>query len=52
MADAVEKRQLWWRQVVSFLVAPTVMTLIIPLQIAASTNLHALKLDRDGVRVA
>lgn len=45
MADAVEKRPLWCRHVISFLVAPITMTVIIPLQIAASTNVHAPNLD-------
>lgn len=45
MADAVENRSLWCRHVVSFLVAPITMTVIIPLQIAASTNVHAANLE-------
>jgi hypothetical protein len=43
MVDAVEKteRRLWWRHLISFLIAPVTMTVVIPLSIATSTGVPA-----------
>ena len=43
MADVIQatQRRLWWRHLLSFLVAPVVMTLLIPLSIADSTGVRA-----------
>ena len=43
MVDAVETtdRRLWWRHLISFLIAPVTMTLVIPLSIATSTGVGA-----------
>lgn len=50
MADAVAQtpRWLWLRQVITFLIAPIMMMLIIPQQIATSTNMRAPKFDSPG----
>jgi protein-S-isoprenylcysteine O-methyltransferase Ste14 len=39
MADVIQatRRRLWWRHLLSFLIAPVVMTVVIPLSIADST---------------
>jgi protein-S-isoprenylcysteine O-methyltransferase Ste14 len=43
MMDAVETtdRRLWWRHLISFLIAPVTMTVVIPLSIATSTGVRA-----------
>lgn len=43
MADAVATtgRRLWWRHLISFLIAPVTMTVVIPLSIATSTGVRA-----------
>jgi protein-S-isoprenylcysteine O-methyltransferase Ste14 len=43
MAEVIEttERRLWWRHLLSFLVAPVVMTVLIPLSIANSTGARA-----------
>jgi protein-S-isoprenylcysteine O-methyltransferase Ste14 len=43
MAGVIEatQRRLWWRHLLSFLIAPVVMTLLIPLSIADSAGVRA-----------
>jgi protein-S-isoprenylcysteine O-methyltransferase Ste14 len=43
MADVIEatERHLWWRHLLSFLIAPVTMTVVIPLSIATSTGVRA-----------
>lgn len=43
MVDAVETtdRRLWWRHLISFLIAPVTMTVVIPLSITTSTGVRA-----------
>jgi len=43
MADEVvtTQRRLWWRHLLSFMIAPVVMTVLIPLSIADSTGVRA-----------
>jgi protein-S-isoprenylcysteine O-methyltransferase Ste14 len=50
MADVIPttRRRLWWRHLLSFLVAPVVMTVLIPLSIAGSTGLRAPELTTPG----
>lgn len=42
MADLVKatNRRLWWRHLISFLIAPVTMTVVIPLAIATSTGVR------------
>ena len=56
MADVIQatERRLWWRHLLSFLVAPVVMTLLIPLSIADSTGVRApdlTSLTRIGLAI-
>jgi protein-S-isoprenylcysteine O-methyltransferase Ste14 len=46
MVDAVgtTERRLWWRHLISFLIAPVTMTVLIPLSIANSTGVRAPEL--------
>lgn len=39
------ERQLWWRHLISFLIAPVTMTLVIPALIVASTGVRPLNLQ-------
>src|SRR4051794_35444258 len=50
MADVIPttRRRLWWRHLLSFLVAPVVMTVLIPLSIAGSTGVRAPELTTPG----
>lgn len=45
MADGIEavERRLWWRHLISFLVAPVTMTLVIPLSIANATGVRKFR---------
>jgi len=47
MAEATTQtdRRLWWRHLISFLVAPVTMTLLIPLSIVGTAGLHAPELS-------
>lgn len=52
MTDVKDRteRRLWWRHLISFLIAPVVMTVVIPLSIVSSTGVRAPDLT-SAVRV-